>query len=78
MNFSVLPQPVGLLKLILNMFCTIFKGEISADLILWNVPVLGHLWTDFYQTWYDAKHDQTLLFVSSLNYLDVHLRSQES
>ena len=31
MKFSMLPQPVGLLKLMLNSFCT--KGKNSADVI---------------------------------------------
>ena len=34
MEFNVLPQPVGLLKLMLNLFCTVFKGENSTDMIL--------------------------------------------
>ena len=33
MKFRTLPRPVGLLKLMLHLFCTIFKGENSADLI---------------------------------------------
>ena len=36
--------------------------------------VSRHLWTDLYQTWFDAEHDRQ--FVSSLNELDVHSRSQ--
>ena len=36
MKLSLLPPPVGLLKLMLNLFCTIlFKGENSADMMLY-------------------------------------------
>ena len=47
MKFSMLPQPVGLLKLRLNPFCAIFKGENFADVVLGNkrltfCPVSGH------------------------------------
>ena len=37
MKLCMLPQPVGLLKIMLNLFCTsnsLFKGENSADMIL--------------------------------------------
>ena len=39
MKFSMLPQPVGLLKLMLKFYFAqaIFKGENSADVILWNI-----------------------------------------
>ena len=38
MKFSTLPQPVGLLKLMLNLLCrVIFTGENSADVSLQNV-----------------------------------------
>ena len=37
MKFSMLPQPVGLLKLILNLHKYILKGESSDDAILYNI-----------------------------------------
>ena len=41
MNFSMLPQHVGLLKLMLNLFYmkVISKGENSADVILWDTSL---------------------------------------
>ena len=63
------------------------QGENSADAILWTLltqfyniyhqhcPLLGHLWTDLFETWCDVKHNYTLQSDSSLNDLDVHTRS---
>ena len=42
MNFSTLPQPVGLLKLVLNMFCTdIVKGRELCFIKYTNNFILG-------------------------------------
>ena len=56
MKFGVLPQPVGLLKLLLNLFCTSNIGErtICLDFIkyafdlCWDTcePICFKTWTD--------------------------------
>ena len=54
MKFSALPQPVGLLKFLLKLFCIIFKGENSAAMILWTMQLAlscsGKL-LNWFQTW---------------------------
>ena len=40
-----------------------------------NMPIL--FLNDLFQTWYDAKHDETLHFDPSMNDIDVHSRSFE-
>ena len=36
----------------------------------------GHWWTDFFQIWFDARHDQTLHFDTSLSNVNLQARSQ--
>ena len=44
MKFSVLPQCVSLMEFLLDLFCTVvFKGKNSADMILRNVRLHGHV-----------------------------------
>ena len=57
MKFSMLPQPVGFMKVVLILFLffhVIFTGENSADVTfmkyMFNIVVSGHLWTDLFQT----------------------------
>ena len=82
MKFSMLPQPVGLLKLMLPFFNTsnIQGRELCwCDFIKYTIniyPVLGHTWADLFRTWYYTRNDWTLQFNSSVNNFDVHSRSQ--
>ena len=40
MKLSMLPWPIGLLKLMLIFFAQVmFKGEKSTDVILWNIYI---------------------------------------
>ena len=64
-KFSMLPQPVSLLKLMLNLFCTssIEGREICrCDFIkcVQHCPVSGRLWTGLFQTW---LHKATTMFM---------------
>ena len=45
-KFSLLPQPVGLLKLMLNLFCTKFT---IYEIYTGHFPVSGHLITDLFR-----------------------------
>ena len=56
-----------------------FKGENFTnfcDIYLLHWPTYGHEWSDLSQTWYGARHDETLQFDSSVNDLDCHTRLQ--
>ena len=72
LKFNVLPQPVGLLELMLNLFC---KSDFQGRELCW-CDVSGHLWTHLFQPWYDAIHDYALQFDFILNNLDIHSRPQ--
>ena len=57
MKFSLLPQPIALLKLMLYLFCT---SNIQERVLCWcdlinykYCPLSWHLWTDLF----DARHD---------------------
>ena len=92
MKFTILPQPVGLLKLLLNLvftikiqmrkhcwWCFIFYGggkKKKKKKIYIYGRVSGHLWTDLIQTWHDARQDKSLQYDSSFNDLEIHSRSQ--
>ena len=62
MEISMLPQPIGLLKLILNVICTIhIQGRelYLLDFVKFtlNTGCVRTLGTDFFRTWYDARHN---------------------
>ena len=68
-KFSMLSQPVGLLKLVLNLFCT---STIQGRELCWRdfmkcmidlVLESGHLQTNLFQTWCDARHNCVLQLV---------------
>ena len=76
---SMLPQHLGLLKIMLNLFCASniqVYSNLRILLICYHCPVLGHLVAHLFQTLCDAKHNQTVQCNSSLNDLDIHPRSQ--
>ena len=71
----MLPQPVGLLKFMLNMFHIIFKGENCTYVILLTILGIG-LRSDVYDLIF-FKRDMVigttrLHFDTSLNDLDLH------
>ena len=60
MKFGMLPQPVGLLKLILNLFCTSTAQERDLrwlDFIEFFIFIVLCLdtRTNLFQAWYDAN-----------------------
>ena len=75
MKFSVLPQPVGLLKFTLNKFCA---STIQGREHCWcsfvryiNIVLCWDTCEPICQAWYDARLDSTLQSDSSSNDLDV-------
>ena len=81
MKFSVLPQPAGLLKLMLNLFQLIhFEGrELYFHGFIGYAFVAGlHQDTckPMFQTWYDTGDHWTLQYDSSVNSPDLQSRLQ--
>ena len=79
MKFSMLPQPVGLLKFMLNLFCTnttqgrkLFWRDFMNIKYMFNIISCGeHLWTDLFQ------NTTTIQLYSSFDDFDVYTRSYD-
>ena len=65
-NFAI---DLNVLKLMLNLFCAR-----ERTLLTW-FDKMYDFWIDLFQTWYNARHDLTLQFDSSLNDRDASSRS---
>ena len=82
MKFSMLPQPIDLSKLMLNSFCMIDskRRELSVYIMLLNIPLTlactGTHMNQFVSNLVRCSHDSTVQCDASLNYLDLHSRSQ--
>ena len=79
MKFGMLPQPFGVLKVMLKLYRTISiqRRDRSRDFMKYtfNTGLRVDTWTDFIQTWYYGTHDYTLQHDFSLSDLDLKSRS---
>ena len=79
-KFSMLLQPLILFKLLRSLFCAMniqwrelfLHDFIEIKIHFQHWPASSCLWTDLFQTCYDAVHNWTLHHISSLNDHDLH------
>ena len=70
----MLPQPVGLLRLMLNLICTIYIQRRELYIRDFIKHTLHWPGSDLLQTWYDARHNNSQHKVVQTSAMFDHVR----